>query len=462
MMNLIAITLVATSLVVAGLFSPTPHINTNNGGPQVIVKEGHRAVVVEYADTTGDGNTKVSISPSETTKGGGASAGEEAKGKAEEALSTHVGGGARELICDAFGKCKEKIGGAWSKTKEKAAETEEEVKEAVDKAKDLAAKATHKAEESTQGVRENVKEKVREAGEAAERVKEKARETGDKARETAESVKGKTGEVVRETAEKVKSKTGEVVEETTEKIKETGRKGKKELSDISKRGKEVMVDAFGYVFGSGSTSSLMGVLQMLGFAMAYGISVWVTFIMSHVLAGVLPRQQFGMVQSKIYPVYFKAMVGSIGLALIGHLMAHKGKLFKSKADMLQAYNLLGSLLLVLANLQILEPRASKVMFERMKLEKEEGRGAHGSTPAPTRVIDTVLTDSAGRVQTASTTTSPTPPRPEQDEAKSKLAKLDDRLKKLNSYSSLLNIGTLMGLTWHLVYLSQRLAAGRSS
>ena len=328
----------------------------------MIVKEGHRAVVVEYADTTGDGNTKVSISPSETTQGGGASVAEEAKGRAKEVLSTHVGGGAGELICDAFGKCKEKIGGAWSKTKEKAAETEEEVKDGVDKARDLAAKATHKVEEHAQGVRDNAKEKVREVGQAAERVKDRARETGEKARETAESVKGKTGEVAREAAEKVKSKTGEVVEETTEKIKETGRKGKKELSDISKRGKEVVVDAFGYVVGSNLMSSVMGLLQMLGFAMAYGISVWVTFIMSHLLAEALPRQQFGMVQSKIYPVYFKAMVGSIGLALLAHLMGHKGKPFKNKADMLQGYNLLGSLLLVLANLQILEPRATKVGF----------------------------------------------------------------------------------------------------
>jgi len=105
----------------------------------------------------------------------------------------------------------------------------------------------------------------------------------------------------------------------------------------------------------------------------------------------------------------------------------------------------------------------QVMFERMKLEKEEGRGGHSGTPAaPTRVIDTVLTDSAGPVQTTSTTTSPTALRSEQDEAKSKLAKLDDRLKKLNLYSSLLNIGTLTGLTWHLVYLSQRLVASGSS
>ncbi|GAB2239321.1 hypothetical protein Droror1_Dr00025234 [Drosera rotundifolia] len=48
-------------------------------------------------------------------------------------------------------------------------------------------------------------------------------------------------------------------------------------------------------------------IQLFRMAMGYGISVWVTFVMSHVLAGVLPRQQFAIVQSKLYPVYFKAM-----------------------------------------------------------------------------------------------------------------------------------------------------------
>ncbi|GAB2220861.1 hypothetical protein Drorol1_Dr00008542 [Drosera rotundifolia] len=48
-------------------------------------------------------------------------------------------------------------------------------------------------------------------------------------------------------------------------------------------------------------------IQLFGMAVGYGISVWVTFVMSHVLARVLPRQQFAIVQSKLYPVYFKAM-----------------------------------------------------------------------------------------------------------------------------------------------------------
>lgn len=117
---------------------------------------------------------------------------------------------------------------------------------------------------------------------------------------------------------------------------------------------------------------------------------------------------------------------------------------------------------------------AQAMFDRMKLEKEEGRG-RDRVSAPTRVIDTVVDDSTGPIPTTTTTTTTTaaggtttapastaPARtPEDDAAKTKLAKLDNRLKKLNSYSSLLNIMTLMGLTWHLVYLSQRLRATNS-
>ncbi|KAL2893528.1 hypothetical protein RDABS01_009437 [Bienertia sinuspersici] len=462
MMNFIALSLIATSLLVSGLFSPNAQ---SNGGKQeqVILKEGHRAVTVEYADDVKDGNTKVLISPQQPNTGPVdeqlSRAAASVAGVAQEVVPGQNGlhgSRPRELICDAYGKCKHKIAGAWGKTKEKAAEAEEAVEEAVGKVKD-----------SAEGVRQDAKEKVREAGEAVGK-------TGEIGREKLEKVKAKTGEMGemgREKVEKMKGNAGEMVEETEDMIKEKSIKGKKELSDIGKRGKEVILDAIwyvcaiGYVLSKETLNSMLSVTQLLGFASAYGVSVWVTFIMSHVLAGVLPRQQFGMVQSKIYPVYFKTMVGSIGLALVGHLMGHRGKMFRNKADMFQGYNLMTSLLLVLGNLLFLEPRATKTMFNRMKLEKEEGRGRDKDhVSAPTRVIDTVVDDTTSPAPTATTTATTEPTtttlaaKAAEDEAKTKLGKLDNRLKKLNSYSSLLNIMTLMGLTWHLVYLSQRLRA----
>ncbi|KAL2893525.1 putative G-protein coupled receptor Mth-like 2 [Bienertia sinuspersici] len=353
MMNFIALSLIATSLLVSGLFSPNAQ---SNGGKQeqVILKEGHRAVTVEYADDVKDGNTKVLISPQQPNIGPVdeqlSRAAASVAGVAQEVVPGQNGlhgSRPRELICDAYGKCKHKIAGAWGKTKEKAAEAEEAVEEAVSKVKD-----------SAEGVRQDAKEKVREAGEAV----------------------GKTGEIGREKLEK--GKAGEMVEETEDMIKEKSIKGKKELSDIGKRGKEVILDA-----------------------------IW------------------------------------------------------NKADMFQGYNLMTSLLLVLGNLLFLEPRATKTMFNRMKLEKEEGRGRDKDhVSAPTRMIDTVVDDTTSPAPTATTTATTEPTtttlaaKAAEDEAKTKLGKLDNRLKKLNSYSSLLNIMTLMGLTWHLVYLSQRLRA----
>lgn len=77
------------------------------------------------------------------------------------------------------------------------------------------------------------------------------------------------------------------------------------------------------------------------------------------------------------------------------------------------------------------------MFERLKMEKEEGRG---------------IEDIAGEAAIATST--PTQ-AVEREVVKSRMVGLNKRLKKLNSYSSLLNLLTLMALTWHLVYLSHR-------
>lgn len=59
-MNFVAISLVVTSLIVAGVFSL--NLEKNNQKPLVIVKEGHRVIVVKY-DKHGKPNTKISISP---------------------------------------------------------------------------------------------------------------------------------------------------------------------------------------------------------------------------------------------------------------------------------------------------------------------------------------------------------------------------------------------------------------
>ncbi|GAB4844789.1 hypothetical protein Ancab_038178 [Ancistrocladus abbreviatus] len=466
MMHLVAISLVASSLTFAGIWSPSSAAdwNHNNGGAeQVMVAGGHRAVLVEYADATGQGNTRVSISPPSAAQdkiSSAAAVAGVAKEATEKVKATVGAKNGRfpapgEQICDAFGMCNHKISGFTSKAKEKVPETahqvENEAKEVVDKAKEMGSMGIHRLEESGKKVGEKIKRE-------SEVFVEKFKRTGE---EIAKDLSSAREEVVGR-AKEVKT----TVEDAAKNVKEKGEKGKKDLADIARRAKEVVCDAVAYMVSPELAESLMGMVQLMAFTTAYGIAMWVTFVMSHVMAGALPRQQFGMVQSKLYPVYFKAVTFGIGVSLLGHLFGQKSRPFSHKAEMMQGYNLLGSLLLVLANLLFLEPRAIKVMLERMKLEKEERRGRESFTE-PTRFMDTLFADIASP-ETANTPAKaataplhppsqpPQLPRREQAEGKSKIEKLNNKLKALNSYSSLLNIMTLMGLSWHLVYLSQRL------
>lgn len=84
------------------------------------------------------------------------------------------------------------------------------------------------------------------------------------------------------------------------------------------------------------------------------------------------------------------------------------------------------------------------MYERIKVEKEEGRG---------------LATSESQSSEAAARTSGEKVRQKMDEdaVSRKLAKLDERLSRLKSYSMRLNLLTLMSLTWHFVYLGHRLS-----
>ncbi|KAI9200803.1 hypothetical protein LWI28_013353 [Acer negundo] len=403
MINLLALFLVVSSLVSAGVWSPTPEKQQQE---DVIVKQGHRVVVVEY-DQQGQHHTKVSISP-------------EHEDLKPEISSTR---GSDQLICDAYGKCTHRIATAIGKAKDKVSEAKES--------------AMHKAQNVKEGAKQT-------AAGIAEDFKEGANESLSKAKSATKETKDIGEDLARNLTNQVREVRDSFVEKAKEAKQGSEHAAKRVQSSLHNVFDKIGRHLNGLISGlGGAMNGLMGMMNLLGFATAYGMCVWVTFISSYVLAGALPRQQFGIVQSKIYPVYFRAMAASIGLALLGHTLP---RLFKTKADMFQAANLLGSLLTVLSNSMYLEPRATKVMFERMKVEKEEGRGREDIVPETSRAAETA------------TTTTRTDPQdnPEQEVVRSKLSRLSERLKKLNTYSSILNILTLMSLSLHLVYLGWRL------
>ncbi|KAM7280606.1 hypothetical protein ACFE04_007740 [Oxalis oulophora] len=498
MINLLSMSLVITSLAFAHILSPNadPQNNNNNNINDVIMKQGHRVVVVEY-DLDGQTNTKVSIKPpqhqhhhhhdgitiEETT--------EQHEYEYDDHHHHHPipSNTATELICDAFGKCTRKIATAIGITKDKMHKTKEgvdtsyetlkeTVKDTANGVGDNVANKAHDAKESIDKARQNAANK-------AQDVKETAKESIDKARQNAANKAQDVKETAKDSIDKARENAASKARHVKECAQESMDKARDSIEDAKVRGKKMAGDVamntakniktlktvahkvksgawwllYGtvrpvfnlirYIASPQAFNALMVIFNLLGFATAYGMCVWVTFVSSYVLAGSLPRQQFGLVQSRIYPVYFRVMTCCLGLALWGHVFVQRRKIFSDKAAMFQCYNLIASILMVLANLLVLEPRATKAMFSRMKIEKEEGKGidSHGTDPAVTTTTTTAPTDTLSPASDRSS---------ELDSIRSKMVKHGQRLKKLNSYSSILNILTLMALSWHLVYLAQRL------
>ncbi|KAL6965456.1 hypothetical protein U1Q18_036508 [Sarracenia purpurea var. burkii] len=416
MMNALALCLVFSSLVTAGVWSPNP-VKKNPTEDDVTVKDVHKVIVVEVDKE--DGNTKVSISSQEAdlshkpqivgdkkymsdakkklstaTK----DAVEVTQEKVEEASSTNGHGHSPgELVCNALGKCKHKVS-------EKAQEVKEHVQEAVTevlgKAKEAVAQKTGDISDKAREVQEEAKNAVRGASESvketasvkAQRIgsgaKEAVRGASEKGKETAsvisrvveestkamaskakhgaETVLGTSKTVGKERATDAEQEAGEMAEEGSETVKGGANRqregGEKELSEIFRRGREVAYDGLWYLASERTVGPLLGVIHLLGFATAYGMCMWVTFVSSYVLAAAMARQQFGVVQSKIYPVYFRAMAYSVTVALVGHLLGQRKRVLEDPAEMFQLYTLLASILLLLFNLLYLEPLATKVLL----------------------------------------------------------------------------------------------------
>lgn len=351
MMNVFAISLVLTTLVTAGVFSPNPEKKED-----VIVKEGHRVIVVEYEPN--DGQTKVSISAQETEhKAKTEYLSDKLSEKAEE-VKENVGLhrlNARELVCDAFGKCKHKIASALEGAKDsvsgKVHEIKEDAKEGFEEVKDKAHEASEKASELKEKAKESVVKKV---DEVKEGVKDAAEEVRIKAVDTTDTLKR---HVIKNASEDFG-----LIED---KVKE----GAERLKVLGKRDYHVVRRFFShvsaYIFSSNFFRSLMGIIHLLGFALSFGVSVWMSFISSHVLARTLPKQQFAMVQSRMYPVYFRTLSYGIATTFLGHMLSQSRPYYTNRTETVQALVFLAIFSMTMFNCFYLEPRATKVCIDHL-------------------------------------------------------------------------------------------------
>ncbi|KIK71362.1 hypothetical protein GYMLUDRAFT_66572 [Collybiopsis luxurians FD-317 M1] len=118
-------------------------------------------------------------------------------------------------------------------------------------------------------------------------------------------------------------------------------------------------------------------LYMMLYSWLFGMSVWNTFFGGIIAFRTLPRQHFGNLQHKIFPIYFVlSVLLSSGLLLLW-TFSHPDVLSywdrPLVADVSQVYLLISVLLSQGSNYFIIGPMTSKTMFERHRLEKEEGK-----------------------------------------------------------------------------------------
>ncbi|KAJ6627296.1 hypothetical protein B0H10DRAFT_1996437 [Mycena sp. CBHHK59/15] len=123
-------------------------------------------------------------------------------------------------------------------------------------------------------------------------------------------------------------------------------------------------------------SILLG-LYVVAYGWLFGMSLWISFFGGVIAYKTLPRPQFGALQHKTFPIYFVISIGLGSTLLALWTMDHPSVLTHYAnplvADVAQAYALAFVVLSQASNYFIVGPLTSKTMFERMKLEKDEGK-----------------------------------------------------------------------------------------
>ncbi|OCB91169.1 hypothetical protein A7U60_g1577 [Sanghuangporus baumii] len=141
---------------------------------------------------------------------------------------------------------------------------------------------------------------------------------------------------------------------------------------------------------------------LIAYAWLFGMSLWVTFFGGVIAYKALPRQQFGTLQHRTFPVYFRLSIVLSSILLGLWTWSHPAVLANPTSflsvDVAQAYTLLSVILFQAGNYFVIGPYTSKyvenisvdlflieeffrdcvlrsfsLMFQRHKLEKAEGK-----------------------------------------------------------------------------------------
>ena len=115
-------------------------------------------------------------------------------------------------------------------------------------------------------------------------------------------------------------------------------------------------------------STALAFFHLLVFGTWFGTLAYTSFIIGVVAFRTLPRQTFGLLQSKLFPIYF--MISSIAPAvLLASLHIATGGVIPARQVQLLGASVVASA----ANLFFTEPTATHLMFERYALENAKVR-----------------------------------------------------------------------------------------
>ncbi|KAJ3864149.1 hypothetical protein EV359DRAFT_73211 [Lentinula novae-zelandiae] len=133
---------------------------------------------------------------------------------------------------------------------------------------------------------------------------------------------------------------------------------------------EITISSFLSLFSSNG-------LYMILYSWLFGMSLWITFFGGIIAFKALPRQQFGNLQHKTFPIYFVISLTLVSGLLLLWTSAHPDVMTYWNrplvADVCQVYILISVLISQGINHSVIGPLTSRTMFERHRLEKEEGK-----------------------------------------------------------------------------------------
>mgnify|MGYP002628530470 FL=1 len=124
--------------------------------------------------------------------------------------------------------------------------------------------------------------------------------------------------------------------------------------------------------GAVSSAATLAAVHLTAFGISLGTQIYTTFFLGIAMFKALPRQAFGKLQAKLFPIYFSVV--SAATVFQAASLAFGPGILKS-----QVISLAVTLGATLVNLLVVEPTTTKSMFERYELEnapagsRDEGR-----------------------------------------------------------------------------------------